>query len=829
MESTLNGEAVRLRTVTASAAAILDARTPEALRTILEITCERVVPLDAFAFAIYDAATDRIRLIGDPEAEPIALRGSPWENSLRRRRSVPADDGSGDLIVPVLDGTRSLAAMRVTPRAGRTFAQRDGAILDAIAALAGSALLVLGRLAAARTAEVNARRPDALRDLIRTVTTSTNEALCFEEAVGVCLAAVCELAGFPVAHAWVVAPCGEFVSTGMWQVRDVPTWGALCARFAGRRFAHNTGLPGVVAARGTALRIADTAQDPAFNDLARAGARGVWALPVRVGREVAAVLAFFTPQPIERDRALDVAATDIVGPLAHVIMRDRQLSEARLRARLLDAAAQAIIGCDAEHRIIVWNHAAELLFGWGREEAIGRIDSEIIRVRADSDQTAEITQRLASGQPWEGEFVVTRKDGATVPVLISGAAAYNSEGAPAGFVGVAVDLRRHLTAERQRRQTFAMDAVGRLAGAVAHDFNNLLTGIRGVAQLALDDLVPDSPLRSELDEIVHSADRAAALTARLLAFGRRQVLRPQVIDPAALVRSLEIDLRRAAGTDNELVLELSAGAGFVNVDPAQLERVLFDLVAHARAVMRRSGDIRIAISGLKLDTAGARALVDLHAGDWVVIDVTDSGAPLGAEALEQLFEPAPVGKTGVDPGLGLGTAYGVIRQSDGVITAESRTDRGTTLRIWLPRVDGAPEPTREAAPTPVTATGSETLLLVEDEATVRQLARKVLTRNGYKVLEAGDGVEALQVFHQHADEIALVITDIIMPSMGGPELVRRLRALRPDLRVLLMSGYTDDATLRRGFSRSDEAFLEKPFAPAALAQKVRKMLDAGSA
>jgi CheY-like chemotaxis protein len=393
---------------------------------------------------------------------------------------------------------------------------------------------------------------------------------------------------------------------------------------------------------------------------------------------------------------------------------------------------------------------------------------------------------------------------------------------------VAVDLRRHVAAERQRRQSFAMDAVGRLAGAVAHDFNNLLTGIRGSAQLALDDLVADSPLRSDLDEIVQSADRAAVLTSRLLAFGRRQVLRPRVIDPVELVRSSEIALRRAAGTDNELVLQLSPTVGSVNVDPGQLERVLIDLVAHARAVMRARGEIRIAVSGVKLDAADARALVDVHAGDFVTIDVTDSGAPLGADTLEHLFEPAPVGRTGVDPGLGLGTAYGVIRQSEGVITAESGSERGTTLRVWLPRVNAPPEAATQTAPATVSVIGTETLLLVEDEATVRQLARKVLVRNGYTVLEAGDGVEALEVFRAHAAQIALVVTDIIMPSMGGPELVRRLRALRPDLRVLLMSGYTDDATLRRGFSRQDEAFLEKPFTPAALAQRVRSLLDAGS-
>ena len=825
MESTLSGEAGRLRTVTTSAASILDARSPDALRIILEITCERVAPIEAFSLAVYDATTDRFELVGDPDAHPVALRGSAWENALRRGRSGPADDGSDDLIVPIVEGTRTLGGMRVTQLPERPLTHRDISVLEAVAALAASALLVLSRLAEARAAEISARRPAVLRDLVRTITGGANEALGFEEAAGVCLAAVCDTLSFPAAHAWVLSPDGEFITTGIWQLRDPESWRSLCGRIATRRFPRDAGLPGLVASHAAPLHIVDTTQDPAFTDLARSGVRGLWALPVHAGREVAAVLAFFSPRPLERDRSLDAAAAEIATPLGHVIVRDRRLAGSRIHARLLESAGLAIIGCDAEHRIIVWNRAAEALFGWRRDEAIGRIDSEVIKTRMDRDQTAEITQRLAAGQPWEGEFLVTRRDGTSLPVMISAAAVYNDEHVPAGFVGVAIDQRRYTAGEHQRRQSFAMDAVGRLAGAVAHDFNNLLTGIRGIAQLAREDVSADSPLHGDLTEIIHSADRAAALTSRLLAYGRRQVLYPRVIDPGQLIRGVESSLR-AAAPGHELVLEVPADTGSVHVDPAQLERVMTDLVAFSAARMSAGGVIRLATSRVKVPDADARTRDEVPAGEWVTIDFSDSGPPLSDETLAHLFEPAAGSTGGPGSGLGLGTAYGVIRQSDGYITAGPGNGRGIRLRIWLPRVEAVPESSAVVTPSAVTAAGSETLLLVEDEATVRQLARKILVRQGYHVLEAANGVEALEVFRTHESSIQLVVTDIIMPSMGGPELVRRLRAIRPDLPVLLMSGYTDDATLRKGFSRSDEAFLEKPFSPGELAQRVRKLLDA---
>lgn len=812
----------RMQSISAAAAAILDARTPEALRTILAISCERIAPFDDFAFAVYDAATDRLRLVGEPDLHSFAVSGSDWEPALRAGRSAPSVR-TGELIVPVLDGTRSLGAMRLRPGHDRPFAASDLALFDLIAALAASALLVLDRFEAARAAERAGKRPDAIRDAARVVGTAAGAAISFEEAAGVALATLAELAGVPVAHAWLLTD-DEFVPTGIWQLRDVPGWGPLCARLAAHRFPRDTGLPGTVAARGVPLRVPDATRDPAFSEFAQLGVRGIWGVPLLAAGETVGVLGFFSGKPLGRDAALDAAAVDIVAPLGLLIERDRRLASARLATDLLDAAGTPIIASDADHRIVVWNRAAEALFGWSAGEVLGRVDGDVLRTRADSYQTAEITGRLAAGQPWEGEFHVACKDGSAVPVRFHGAVVTAHDGSPAAYIGVAMDLRRARADERQRRQSFAMDAVGRLAGAVAHDFNNLLTSIRGSAELLLEEMPAASPYRSDLERIAASAEHAATLTARLLAFGRRQVLRPRFLDAVRLVSELGESLRAAAPTGTMLEVEATVPEAWVHVDPAQLERALADIIAAPFKSAAETPSVCIRIGTERLAADRARAF-DLPEGDWVVIDVCWPGGLGPPDDFEPIFGPAAAGGTGLDHQLGLGTAYGIIRQSDGLLTADAAPDSGTVLRIWLPRHDRPAAPAPDTAPARSDQPPSATILLVEDEATVRALASRVLAREGYTVLEAADGTDALALVSSHGADIDLVVSDVIMPSMGGPELVRRLRPRFPDLPVLLMSGYTDDATLRRGLAREDEAFLEKPFTPTALADAVRQLLE----
>ena len=825
----------RLHALTASAAAILDARSPEALRTILEISCERVIPCDGFSLILYDPVTDRIRTVGDPAAAVRPLAGAPCEEALRTGRSRPPADDPDELVVPILDGTRILGAMRLRPHRAPLHAD-DVALLEAVAALGASALLVLARLDEVRSADQTARRTRGAAELVRALAIYANEAIGFEEAAGAALALLCGSRGWVAGHVWVrgVADDAALLATGIWHTGTGGTASSAAAATGtnlvrlfsrpgtGTRLAN--GLLGRITDPARGVVITDLSADADLAPIARAGARGAWLLPVTVHGRLHAVLACFAADPLARDPVLDTLAPTLGDILAHVRERDLAAGTARFRATLLENAGPAVVGSDARHRIVVWNRAAELLLGWTREEALGRVDSELVRVRPDPSQTAEITRRLATGEAWEGEYIVLPRAGDPLPVHITAAPVFDGRGEPAGYIGILTDLRRSRERERQRRQNHTMDAVGRLAGGVAHDFNNLLTGIRGSAQLVLDDLPADSPFRRELEEVVDAADRAAELTARLLAFGRRQVLRPRVLDAATLIARIEADLRRAAG--DAFVFDGACSLP-VRVDPTQIARALGDIVAHARAIAA-AGLVELRCEIIALDRNDPRLPSGSRPGTWLAIDVRAEESRLSQEALDHLFEPFTSRPAVGGSALGLGTAYGIVRQSEGMLTAWNDVDGSTTIRVLLPRASGPIEETVTATE-PAADPPTETVLLVEDEATVRNLARKILSRHGYRIIEAADGAEALQIMATRRGDIDIVVSDVIMPGIGGAELARRLRTDHPGLPVLLMSGYADDAVLRRAFSEAGDAFIEKPFSPGALLQRVRALLDARAA
>lgn len=371
-----------------------------------------------------------------------------------------------------------------------------------------------------------------------------------------------------------------------------------------------------------------------------------------------------------------------------------------------------------------------------------------------------------------------------------------------------------------------MEAVGRLAGGVAHDFNNLLTAISGHAQILLEDLPADDPARADIEEISRAADRAADLTRQLLAFSRKQMLRPQVLDPNALIGEIQKMLRRLIGEDIELITRLAPDLGAVRADPGQLEQVIMNLAVNARDAMPTGGRLLIETRNVELGEDDARRLAPLQPGPHVVLIVSDTGAGMDESTRERIFEPFFTTKEkGKGTGLGLSTVYGIVQQSGGHIWVYSEPGQGTTFKIYLPRVDARPE----AAPAPSDADGAhngrEVVLLVEDEDAVRSLARRILEKRGYTVLTARTGPEALRIAERHDGPIHLILTDVVMPEMSGRELAERIAPTRPDARTLFMSGYTEDDVLRRGVLNEGAAFLEKPFTPSALAQKVREVLD----
>jgi len=393
-----------------------------------------------------------------------------------------------------------------------------------------------------------------------------------------------------------------------------------------------------------------------------------------------------------------------------------------------------------------------------------------------------------------------------------------------------VDVTEKLRLQEQFLQSQKMESMGRLAGGVAHDFNNILGVITGYGDLLKRKVDGDHRLRRYADEIGKAAERATGLTRQLLAFSRKQVLQPRILDLNAAVVETEKMLRRLIGEDVQLVTVLDDHLGQVRADPGQIDQVLMNLAVNARDAMPRGGRLTIETANVEIDAAGARAQPGVEPGRYVALSVADTGHGMTPEVRARVFEPFFTTKeVGKGTGLGLATVHGIVTQSDGSIAVETAPGRGTTFRIHLPRVDAPVADADEPGVETDVPRGSETVLLVEDETSLREIVRESLESSGYVVLSARDGAEAMEMCADRDLTIHLVLTDVVMPRMSGRELADRLRATRPDIAILYMSGYTDDAVLRHGVLAEDMAFVHKPFTGAVLARRVRDVLDGRAA
>ncbi len=532
-----------------------------------------------------------------------------------------------------------------------------------------------------------------------------------------------------------------------------------------------------------------------------------------------------TSHPLVFDgRQAELVLVNDVTERRHAERRERQRTM-YLNA-LVENSPLAILVLDDEHRIQIANPAFRLLFGYSAEELLGRNPDDLISPMDDvlREEVAALTRESLAGRPVHISTKRRRKDGKLVEVDFYGVPLTDA-GRLIGVYAIYQDVSERNQLEIQLQQAQKMEAVGQLAGGVAHDFNNVLTAILGYSDLLAMQLGEGSPMLESVDEIRRAGERAASLTRQLLAFSRRQVLEPRVLDPNELMRNVEKMLRRLIGEDVALATRLDPSIGRMRADPGQVEQVLLNLAVNARDAMPRGGTLTIETQNAELDESYAQEHVTVKPGSYVMIAATDTGTGMDAEVKAHIFEPFFTTKEkGKGTGLGLATVYGIVKQSGGYIWVYSEPGHGTAFKIYFPRVESPAERlSRKEAQR--TLRGTETILLVEDELPVRRLARAILESHGYAVLEADGAERALELVQHHSGALDLLLTDVVMPKMGGSDLAMLVHGLRPEVKVLYMSGYTDDAIVRQGLVAEGSRFLQKPFTPDALAAKVRDVLD----
>jgi two-component system, cell cycle sensor histidine kinase and response regulator CckA len=494
--------------------------------------------------------------------------------------------------------------------------------------------------------------------------------------------------------------------------------------------------------------------------------------------------------------------------------------------RLFEESRDVVFISTAEGKFLDINPAGVELFGYDSREELLQVDIASTLYANPRDRDAVRKAHELQGFIKDYEIVLKRKDGQKRVVLETSNPVRDENGNIVAFRGFLRDITERKTLERQLLESQKMEAVGLLAGGIAHDFNNILTAILGYSELLQSECPPGDPRRRDIDEITRSATRAATLTRQLLAFSRRQVMQSRVLGLNSVVAEMNKMLGRIITENIQLCTILDPGLAKVRVDPAQIEQVILNLVVNAKDAMLDGGKLTIETANVDLPEAMPAQPLDVPAGRYVTVSVGDTGHGIDPEVQGRIFEPFFTTKEiGKGTGLGLSTVYGIVKQSGGYISVPSVPGSGTTFRIFLPRIDAA-EAADEYVGVPAgSLDGSETILLVEDEASVRKLSRDVLTRHKYKVIEADNGEQAIALSTSFRDAIHLMITDMVMPEMGGRELARRLASVHPETQVLFVSGYAETEVGKGNLSEQGKRFLAKPFTPLDLVRTVRRMLD----
>lgn len=520
-----------------------------------------------------------------------------------------------------------------------------------------------------------------------------------------------------------------------------------------------------------------------------------------------------------------------IGLFKHQMERRLQENEQWLAATL-GSIGDGVIATDEAGRVRFMNSLAEQLTGWTQAEALARDVGEVFKIVEDKTRQPvpnPALEALAKGEivTLTKNTILIAKSGSECPIDDSAAPIRDVSGRVSGAVLVFRDITERRRLEGHLRQAQKMEAIGRLAGGIAHDFNNIMTIITGFSELLLTDEQP-GPERQHFVRSIHdAAKRAASLTQQIMAYSRKQMLLPTVLQLNTVVRDMGEMVKRLIGSNIEFITDMAPDLGQVKADPTQIGQVILNLAANARDAIPKSrgGRLVIATANVELGEDTARLHSDVKPGRYAMLSVSDTGSGMSEDVLAQVFEPFFTTKgVGEGTGLGLATVYGIVKQSGGHIEAESKIAEGTTFRVYLPLVEEPPTPpiSRELR---LAARGHETILLVEDEDGVRAMVKLVLERNGYTVLQASNGLEGVAVAEAHAGPVHLLMTDLVMPKLSGQETAARLTARTPGLRVLFMSGYTEDVITQQGVGSASADFIHKPFNLTALSQKVREVLD----
>ena len=506
----------------------------------------------------------------------------------------------------------------------------------------------------------------------------------------------------------------------------------------------------------------------------------------------------------------------------------------RFQARLLDSVGEAVIATDLQGGITYWNRAAETIYGWKSMEVMGRDILEVTPSPGLAIEADSIMAVLRNGDHWTGEFKARHKDGSTFPALVTNSPILDEHDRLVGVIGVSSDISRTRNLESQLRQSQKMEALGALAGGIAHDFNNLLTVIQGHTELMLDELQPNSPLHADMQEVVSATHRATRLTRPLLALGRRQVVEATVLDLRGALADIAPLLRRLIPSRIEVKVEPGAAPAPAKADPSQVDQIIMNLAVNAVDAVKGAGVITFGVDRCVITAeASVSGPWEAPPGTYTRLTVQDTGTGMSPEVAERIFEPFFTTKAaGQGTGLGLSTVFGIVRQGRGHLLLKTEPGVGTTFEILWPLAEGEgsdqdaeerPDPVDLAPKARPRLAEAASVLVVDDDPAVRKIVRRTLERSGYRVLTAENGQEAIELHEAHADEIRLVLCDVVMPLMGGIELLRRLEETSPGLPFVLTSGYPDRELDDEVHARAS-GFVQKPFGPGDLVRMVEELL-----